>query len=60
MALTYHFFKDRLSIVTVSVIGAVFHMVTQLIVVSSFYVKGLIYTNIAGILLLSVRRISSS
>ncbi len=53
MAVIYHYFKNRLSIVTVSVIGAVFHMVTQLVVVSIFYVKGLIYTNIAGILLLS-------
>lgn len=53
MAVNYHYFKNRLSIVTVSVIGAVFHMATQLVVVSIFYVKGLIYTNIAGILLLS-------
>lgn len=53
MAVTYHYFKNKLSIVTISVIGAVFHMATQLVVVSIFYVKGLIYTNIAGILLLS-------
>lgn len=53
MAVTYHYFKNKLSIVTISVIGAVFHMTAQLAVVSIFYVKGLIYTNIAGILLLS-------
>lgn len=53
MAVTYYYFKNKLSIVTISVIGAVFHMATQLVVVSIFYVKGLIYTNIAGILLLS-------
>lgn len=53
MAVTYHYFKNKLSIVTISVTGAVFHMATQLTVVSIFYVKGLIYTNIAGILLLS-------
>ena len=53
MAVIYHYFKNKLSIVTISVIGAVFHMATQLAVVSIFYVKGLIYTNIAGVLLLS-------
>ncbi len=53
MAVTYHYFKNKLSIVTISVIGAVFHMTAQLAVVSIFYVKGLIYTNIAGILLFS-------
>lgn len=53
MAIVYRFFKHKLSIITISVFGAVFHMATQLIVVSLFYVKGLIYTNIAGILLLS-------
>lgn len=53
MAVTYHYFKNKLSIVTISVIGAVFHMTAQLAVVNVFYVKGLIYTNIAGILLLS-------
>lgn len=53
MAVTYHYFKHKLSIVTISVIGAVFHMATQLAVVNIFYVKGIIYTNISGILLLS-------
>lgn len=53
MAVIYHYFKNKLSIVTISVIGAVLHMATQLAVVSIFYVKGLIYTNIAGVLLLS-------
>lgn len=53
MAVTFYFFKNRLSIVTVSVIGAVFHMITQLIVVSIFYVPGLICTKLAGVLLLS-------
>lgn len=53
MAVIYHYFKNKLSIVTISVVGAVFHMATQLAVVSIFYVKGLIYTNIAGVLLLS-------
>lgn len=53
MAVTYHYFKNKLSIVTISVIGAVFHMTAQLAVVNVFYVKGLVYTNIAGILLLS-------
>lgn len=53
MVLMYSFFKNKLSIVTVSVVGAIFHMAAQLAVVSTFYVKGLIYTNIAGILLLS-------
>lgn len=53
MAVTYHYFKNKLSIVTISVIGAVFHMATQLAVVNIFYVKGIIYTNISGILLLS-------
>ena len=51
MAVTYHYFKHKLSIVTISVIGAVFHMATQLAVVNIFYVKGI--TNISGILLLS-------
>ncbi len=53
MAVFYKLFKNKLSIVTVSVIGATAHMVTQIIIVSLFYIKGLIYTNIAGILLLS-------
>lgn len=53
MAVVYHYFKNKLSIVTISVIGAVFHMTTQLIVVSLYVVKGLIYTRITGILLLS-------
>lgn len=53
MAFVYYFFKNKLSIITVSVFGAVFHMITQLLVVNIFYVKGIIYTNIAGILLLS-------
>ncbi len=53
MAITYYYFKNKLSIVTISVIGAVFHMTTQLIIVNMFYVKGIIYTNITGILLLS-------
>lgn len=53
MAITYYYFKNKLSIVTISVIGAIFHMTTQLIIVNIFYVKGIIYTNITGILLLS-------
>lgn len=53
MATTYYYFKNKLSIVTISVIGAIFHMTTQLIIVNIFYVKGIIYTNITGILLLS-------
>lgn len=53
MAVVYHYFKNKLSIVTISVIGAVFHMTTQLVVVSIYVVKGLIYTRIAGVLLLS-------
>ncbi len=53
MSVIYDYFKNKLSIITISVIGAVFHIITQLAVVSIFYVKGLIYTNIAGILLLS-------
>ncbi len=53
MTIFYKLFKNRLSIVTISVIGAVSHIVVQMAVVSLFYIKGLIYTNIAGILLLS-------
>lgn len=53
MFITYKFFKEKLSIITISVIGAVAHMVMQVVIVSLLYIKGLIYTNIAGVLLLS-------
>lgn len=53
MALFYHFFNNKISIITISVIGAISHIITQLIIVNIFYIKGIIYTNIAGILLLS-------
>ena len=53
MYITYKLFKNRLSVVTISVIGAVTHMATQIVIVSIFYIKGLLYTNYTGILLLS-------
>lgn len=53
MYIMHKLFKDKLSIVTISVLGAVSHMVTQVVIVSNLYIKGLMYTNIAGILLLS-------
>lgn len=53
MFLVKKIFKERLSVVTVSVIGAAAHMITQVMIVSISYIKGLIYTNMAGILLLS-------
>lgn len=53
MAIFYKFFRNRLSVITISVIGAVSHMVTQIIIVSIFYIPNLIYTSLVGILLLS-------
>lgn len=53
MYITYKLFKNRLSVVSISVIGAVAHMTTQIVIVSIFYIKGLLYTNYTGILLLS-------
>ena len=46
-------FKNKLDIVTISVIGAVSHMMTQIIVANFWIVKGILYTRLVGILLLS-------
>ena len=53
MYITYKLFKNRLSVVTISVIGAVSHMMTQIIVANFWIVKGILYTRLVGILLLS-------
>ncbi len=53
MALCYRLFKNKLDIVTISVIGAVSHMMTQIIVANFWIVKGILYTRLVGILLLS-------
>lgn len=51
MYLMYKIFKNKVSPLSVSVTGAVVHMFVQLIIMSIFYIKGLIYTQLAGILL---------
>ena len=52
MFLTFKIFKNKVSPISVSVLGAFTHMASQLTIISIFYIKGLIYTSIAGILLL--------
>lgn len=51
MYIVYKFLRKWVSPLSVSVIGAVTHMIVQLSIMSLFYIKGLIYTQLTGILL---------
>lgn len=45
--------KDRVSPVSVGVVGAYCHMLMQLVVLNAFYIKGIIYTSLTGILMVT-------
>ncbi len=52
MLLIFKLLKDRTTALSLGVAGAFTHMFVQLSVASTLYINGLIYTKIAGILLL--------
>lgn len=43
--------KDRVSPISVGVVGAYCHMFMQLLILNAFYIKGIIYTSLSGILM---------
>ncbi len=52
MFLVYKFMKDKVTPISLGVLGAFTHMAVQLSVASALYIKGLLYTEITGVLLL--------
>lgn len=52
MFLTMRIMGKKVSAISVSTVGAFFHMLIQLVVADILYIKGIFYSNITGVLLL--------
>lgn len=52
MVLMMKLMRDRVSAVSVGVVGAFTHMFTQLVIADAIYVKGILSTSMVGVLLL--------
>lgn len=45
--------KDKISPISCGIVGAYFHMLTQIVILNEIYIKGILYTNLTGLLMFS-------